>query len=171
MVENLRIGQRVLLNGVVYVVEEMAHKKMVEMIEQGKELPIPLAGQVLFYATSTPARPGRKVGSIGPSTSERMDLYTPQLIARGLKGMIGIGRRSPEVIKATMKHKAVYFAAVGGASALNAGYVKSGELAAYPELGDEAIHKLVLEGLPVIVVYDIFGGNLYDESIRIYADM
>lgn len=170
IVESLRMGQRVLLNGVVYAAEEMAHKKMVEMIKQGKELPIPLAGQVLFYAASSPARPGRKVGSIGPSTSERMDPYTPQLIARGLRGMIGKGKRSSEIIKAMIKFKAVYFAAIGGASALNAGYVKSSRVVGFPELGDEAIYELVLENLPVIVVNDIFGGNLYEESARIYAD-
>jgi len=170
MVESLRIGQRVLLSGVVYAVEEMAHRKMMEMIEQGKELPILLAGQVLFYLTSTPAKPGRKVGSIGPSLSERMDPYTPQLIARGLRGMIGRGKRSPEIIKVMIDYKAVYFVAVGGVSALNAGFVKSSEVAGYPELGDEAICALVLEDLPVIVVHDVFGGNLYEESVRIYAD-
>ncbi|MFZ5632964.1 MAG: fumarate hydratase C-terminal domain-containing protein [Bacillota bacterium] len=168
-VENLRIGQRVLLNGVIYTAEEKSHRRMVEALSQGCELPFPIANQVLFYATFSPAKPGYLCGSAGPSNSERFDPYTPQLIARGLKGMIGKGMRSPEVIKAMKRYKAVYFAAVGGASALIARSVKSYRVVAYPELGEEAVCELVVEDMPVIVVNDVLGGDLYEESTRIYA--
>jgi len=168
-VESLRIGQRVLLNGVIYTAEEEAHRKMVESLMRGGELPFPLANQVLFYVTFSPVKPGHLCGSAGPSTSERFDSYTPQLIARGLKGTIGKGARSPEIIKAMKRHKAVYFAAVGGASALIARTVRSCRVIAYPELGEEAVCELVVQDMPVIVVNDVLGGDLYEESTRIYA--
>jgi len=169
VVENLRIGQRVLLSGIVYTGRDAAHKKMVELLEQGKELPIPLAGQVIYYVGPSPARPGRVIGSAGPTTSGRMDAYAPRLIALGLKGMIGKGKRSPEVIRAMKQYKAVYFAAVGGAAALISRSIKSCRVVAYPELGPEAIHELVVEDFPVIVVNDVLGGDLYEEGAKIYA--
>jgi len=168
-VENLRIGQRVLLNGVIYTAEEKSHRRMAEALSQGCELPFPIANQVLFYATFSPAKPGSLCGSVGPSDSGHFDSYTPQFIARGLKGMIGKGVRSPEVIKAMKSYKAAYFAAVGGASALIARTVRSCRVIAYPELGDEAVCELVVEDLQLIVVNDVLGGDLYAESGRIYG--
>ncbi|AEG14942.1 Fe-S-containing hydro-lyase [Desulfofundulus sp. TPOSR] len=169
VVEKLRIGQRVLLNGILYTARDAAHKKMVELLDRGEELPIPIKGQVIYYVGPSPAKPGRVIGSAGPTTSGRMDPYAPRLIALGLKGMIGKGKRSPEVIKAMKQYKAVYFAAVGGAAALLARAIKSCRVVAYPELGPEAIHELVVEDFPVIVVNDILGGDLYEEGVKIYA--
>ncbi|HHW43140.1 Fe-S-containing hydro-lyase [Desulfofundulus thermobenzoicus] len=169
VVENLRIGQRVLLNGVIYTGRDAAHKKLVELLDRGEELPIPLKGQVIYYVGPSPAKPGRVIGSAGPTTSGRMDAYAPRLIALGLKGMIGKGKRSPEVIKAMKQYRAVYFGAVGGAAALIARSIKSCRVVAYPELGPEAIHELVVENFPVIVVNDILGGDLYEEGVKIYA--
>lgn len=169
VVEKLRIGQRVLLNGVLYTGRDAAHKKLVELLDQGLELPIELKGQVIYYVGPSPARPGQVIGSAGPTTSGRMDAYAPRLIALGLKGMIGKGKRSPEVIKAIKQHKSVYFAAVGGAAALISRCIKECSVVAYPELGPEAIHRLVVEEFPVIVVNDTLGGDLYEEGIKIYA--
>lgn len=169
VVESLHIGQRVLLNGVVYTGRDAAHKKMVELLDKGEELPIPLQGQVIYYVGPSPAKPGRVIGSAGPTTSGRMDAYAPRLLALGLKGMIGKGKRAPEVVEAMKKYKAVYFAAVGGAAALLARRVKSCRVVAYPELGPEAIHELVVEDLPVIVVNDVMGRDLYEEGVKIYA--
>ena len=168
MVESLRIGQRVLLNGVIYTAAEEAHRRMAETLRRGGELPFSIDGQILFYVSFSPAKPGRLCGSIGLSASDRLDEYSPQLIAQGLKGMIGKGVRSSETVKAMNKHKAVYFAAVSGASALIASLVKSCRVVAYPELCDEAIYELVVENLPLIVVNDVLGGDLYKESARIY---
>lgn len=169
VVESLRIGQRVLLNGVIYTGRDAAHKKMIELLDKGEDLPIPLKGQVIYYVGPSPAKPGRVIGSAGPTTSGRMDAYAPRLIALGLKGMIGKGKRSAEVIEAMKKYKAVYFAAVGGAAALLARRIKSCRVVAYPELGPEAIHELVVEDLPVIVVNDVVGRDLYEEGVKIYA--
>lgn len=171
VVEKLRIGQRVLLNGVVYTGRDAAHKKLVELLDRGEELPIPLKEQVIYYVGPSPARPGRIIGSAGPTTSGRMDAYAPQLIALGLKGMIGKGKRSPEVVEAMKQHRAVYFAAVGGAAALISRCIKSCRVLAYPELGPEAVHELVVEDFPVIVVNDVMGGDLYEEGIRNYAQV
>lgn len=168
-VEKLRIGQRVLLNGVLYTGRDAAHKKLVELLDQGQELPFDIRQQVIYYVGPSPAKPGYIIGSAGPTTSGRMDIYAPRLIAMGLKGMVGKGKRSPEVIKAMKQHKAVYFAAVGGAAALISKCIKSSEVVAYPELGPEAIHRLVVEDFPVIVVNDTLGGDLYEEGTKIYA--
>lgn len=169
MVENLRIGQRVMLNGLLYTGRDAAHKKLVELLDQGKELPVELKGQVIYYVGPSPAKPGAIIGSCGPTTSGRMDAYAPRLLALGLKAMIGKGKRTPDVIKAIKQHKSVYFAAVGGAAALISKCVKSCRVIAYPELGPEAIHELVVEDFPVIVVNDAIGGDLYDEGSKIYA--
>lgn len=168
-VENLRIGQKVLLNGVIYTGRDSAHKKMIELLDQGKPLPIDIKGQVIYYVGPSPAKPGQVIGSAGPTTSGRMDAYTPRLLALGLKGMIGKGKRTPEVIKAIKQYKSVYFAAVGGAAALISQSIKKSRVVAYPELGPEAIHELYVEDFPVIVVNDTLGGDLYDEGIKIYA--
>ncbi len=168
-VEKLRIGQKVLLNGVLYTGRDAAHKKMIELLDEGKPLPVDLKGQVIYYVGPSPARPGQIIGSAGPTTSGRMDAYVPRLLTQGLKGMIGKGKRAPEVIKAMKNYKAVYFAAVGGAAALISKCIKEAEVVAYPELGPEAIHRLVVEDFPVIVVNDTLGGDLYDEGTKIYA--
>lgn len=169
VVENLRIGQRVSLNGKIYTGRDAAHKKLVELIEQGKELPFDPKGQVIYYVGPSPAKPGKVIGSAGPTTSYRMDPYAPKLYALGLKATVGKGRRSPEVIKAMKQYKGVYLAAIGGAAALIAKSIKEAKVIAYPELGPEAIHELVVEDLPVIVVNDTLGGDLYDEGIKIYS--
>lgn len=168
-IEKLRIGQRVLLNGVLYTGRDAAHKKLVELLDSGQELPFNIQQQVIYYVGPSPAKPGYIIGSAGPTTSGRMDIYAPRLIAMGLKGMVGKGKRSPEVIKAMKQHKAVYFAAVGGAAALISKCIKSCEVVAYPELGPEAIHRLIVEDFPVIVVNDTLGGDLYEEGTKIYA--
>ena len=168
-VENLRIGQRVSLNGVIYTGRDAAHKKLVELIEQGKELPFDPKGQVIYYVGPSPVKPGKVIGSAGPTTSCRMDPYASKLYALGIKATIGKGRRSPEVIKAMKQYKGVYLAALGGAAALIARCVKKAKVIAYPELGPEAIYELVVEDLPVIVVNDTLGGDLYDEGIKIYS--
>lgn len=168
-VEKLRIGQRVAINGVIYTGRDAAHKKLVELLDSGQELPVNLQGQIIYYVGPSPTKPGQVIGSAGPTTSGRMDAYTPRLLTLGLKGMIGKGKRSPEVINAMRQHKAVYFAAVGGAAAIISKCIKSCKVVAYPELGPEAIHELVVEDLPVIVVNDTLGGDLYEEGSKIYA--
>jgi len=167
--EKLRIGQRVLLNGRIYTGRDAAHKKLVELLENGEELPIELRDQIIYYVGPSPAKPGKVIGSAGPTTSGRMDAYAPKLMAQGLRGMIGKGKRTPEVIKAMKQNKAVYFAAVGGAAALISKRIKSCKVVAYPELGPEAIHELEVEDFPVIVVNDSLGGDLYEEGLKIYG--
>lgn len=169
IVEKLRIGQRISINGIIYTGRDAAHKKLVDLLEQGKELPLDLKGQVIYYVGPSPTKPGQIIGSAGPTTSGRMDVYTPRLLALGLKGMIGKGKRLPEVINAIKQHKAVYFAAVGGAAAVISKCIKSCRVLAYPELGPEAIHELVVENFPVIVVNDTLGDDLYEEGSKIYA--
>lgn len=168
-VQKLRIGQKVLLNGVIYTGRDAAHKKLVELLNNGQELPMDLRGQIIYYVGPSPAKPEQVIGSAGPTTSGRMDLYAPRLIALGLKGMVGKGKRSPEVIKAIKQYKAIYFAAVGGAAALITKCIKKCDVVAYPELGPEAIHRLEVENMPVIVVNDTLGGDLYVEGTKIYA--
>ncbi len=170
VVEDLRSGDRVLVSGVIYAARDSAHKRLVELLDRGEELPVDLKGQVIYYVGPAPARPGRVIGSAGPTTSGRMDPYTPQLIAAtGLKGMIGKGYRSSEVKKALVDHKAVYFAAVGGAGALIARCIKRAEVIAYPDLGPEALHLLEVEDLPVTVINDCYGGDLYTEALARYS--
>lgn len=165
----LRIGQQVLISGKVYTGRDAAHKKMIELLDQGKELPVDLTGQIIYYVGPAPARPGQVIGSAGPTTSGRMDAYTPRLLAAGLKGMIGKGMRSEEVKEAMKKYKAVYFAAVGGAGALIARRIKKARVVAYPELGAEAIYELIVEDFPAVVVNDAWGGDLYVEGREKYA--
>ncbi len=169
VVEKLRIGQRVSISGKMYTGRDAAHKRLVDLIEQGKELPFDPKGQVIYYVGPTPAKPGKVIGSCGPTTSYRMDPYAPALYALGLKASIGKGRRSPEVIDAMKKHKGVYLAATGGAAALIARCIKEAKVIAYPDLGPEAIHELIVEDFPVVVVNDTLGGDLYDEGIKIYS--
>jgi len=165
----LKIGDRVLINGYIFTARDAAHARLCQLIDQGKDLPIDIQGQVIYFAGPSPARPGRPVGSIGPTTSYRMDPYSPKLIARGLKGMIGKGSRSQEVIEAMVRYKCVYFGATGGAAALLARTVKKAEVVAYEDLGPEAIRRLEVEDFPVIVVNDIYGRDLYQEGQRQYC--
>lgn len=169
-VSNLRIGQQVLINGVIYTGRDAAHKRLVELLDQGKDLPVDLKGQIIYYVGPSPAPPGRVIGSAGPTTAGRMDAYAPRLIEKGLKGMIGKGARSESVIEAMKEHGAVYFAAIGGAAALISKRIEEAEVVAYPELGPEAIYKLTVKDFPAIVVNDAFGGDLYQEGRKLYSE-
>jgi fumarate hydratase subunit beta len=157
----LNAGDSVLLSGWVYTGRDMAHRRLFEAIGRGESLPINLRDEVMFYAAPTPARPGKIIGSIGPTTSGRMDAFTPRLIEAGLRGMIGKGMRAPEVIEAIKKHQAVYFGAIGGIAALTAGCVRKATVAAYDDLGPEAILRLEIVELPLVVINDAHGGDLY----------
>jgi fumarate hydratase subunit beta len=168
-VQRLRAGDRVLLSGPVYTARDTAHLRLVQTIHDKKPLPFDLKGQVIYYAGPAPAPPGKSSGSVGPTTSSRMDLYTPALLNAGLRGMIGKGTRSADVRKAMVRHKAVYMAAIGGAGALIAQRVVSSETIAYPELGPEAIRRLEVSDLPLVVADDIYGGDLYEEGQKAYA--
>ncbi len=168
-VEKLRIGDRVEITGVIYTGRDAAHKRLVELLKSGKELPFDIKGQVIYYVGPSPAPPGRPVGAAGPTTSYRMDPYAPLLIENGLKGMIGKGARGPGVIEAMVKYKAVYFAAIGGAGALMARSIKKAEVIAYPELGPEAVRRLEVENFPVVVVNDVYGNDLYREGVKKYS--
>ena len=163
-VKELKAGDNVLLTGVMYVARDAAHKRMVEALDQGKPLPFDIKGQTIYYMGPSPARPGEVIGSAGPTTSGRMDVYTPRLIAEGLKGMVGKGMRSPAVKDALKKYKAVYLAAIGGAGALISRSIKKSEVIAYEELGAEAIRRIEVEDFPVIVINDIYGGDFYQEG-------
>jgi len=167
-VKRLKIGDRILINGVVYTGRDAAHKRLFDLLKGGKDLPFDIKGQIIYYVGPTPAKPGQAFGSAGPTTSYRMDAYSPSLIERGLKGMIGKGMRSEAVKEAMKKYKAVYFAATGGAGALLAKRVKKAEVVAYEDLGPEAIRRLEVEDLPVIVVNDVQGNDLYIEGEKKY---
>jgi len=167
-IENLKIGDRVLINGIIYTGRDAAHKRLVELINEGKPFPFDMVGQVIYYVGPTPPKPGQPIGSAGPTTSYRMDPYAPLLIAKGLKGMIGKGSRGAEVIEAMKKYKAIYFAATGGAGALLSKRIRKAEVVAYEDLGAEAIRKLEVEDFPVIVVNDIYGNDLYVEGAKRY---
>lgn len=162
----LKAGDRVKINGKIYTARDAAHKNMIELLARGEDLPVDLEGQVIYYAGPAPAKPGYVIGPVGPTTSGRMDSYTVPLLARGLKGMIGKGVRSAEVKAGLVKYGAVYFAAVGGAAALLSRRVKNARVAAYPELGPEAVTELEVEDFPVIVINDIYGNDLYSEGVK-----
>jgi fumarate hydratase subunit beta len=168
-VENLTAGDLVLITGTVYTARDAAHARLVELIEKGGQLPFDPAGQVIYFVGPTPAPPGKPIGSAGPTTSYRMDPYSPTMIEQGLKGMIGKGKRSDEVKAAMQKHKAVYFGATGGAGALISGTIKSAQVIAYDDLGPEAIRKLEVENFPAVVVNDCKGGDLYAQGRERYA--
>ena len=168
-VAGLRAGDRVLITGTMLTGRDAAHKRLVDLIEKGDELPVNLKGQIIYFVGPTPTRPGEAIGSAGPTTSYRMDAYSPILIEKGLKGMIGKGSRSREVVEAMVKHKAVYFAAVGGAAALISRRIVSSEVLAYEELGPEAIRRLQVKDFPVIVVNDTQGNDLYEQGVKEYA--
>jgi fumarate hydratase subunit beta len=161
-VKTLNAGDPVLLTGTVYTARDAAHKRLADLLKQGKQLPFDLEGAVIYYVGPTPARPGQVIGSAGPTTSYRMDPYTPVLLNSGLKGMIGKGLRSREVTKSIMDNCAVYFTAIGGAAALIAKAIVSAEIVAYEELGSEAIRKFEVRELPLIVTIDCKGQDLYE---------
>jgi fumarate hydratase subunit beta len=163
-IESLKAGDIVYLTGVIYTARDAAHKRLVDLLAEGKELPFDLTGSVIYFVGPTPPKPGEPIGSAGPTTSYRMDSYSPTLIANGQKAMIGKGKRNQAVKDACQEHKAVYFGATGGAGALIAKSIKSAEVIAYPELGPEAIRKLEVENFPVTVVNDSYGNDLYEEG-------
>jgi len=167
-VEGLNAGDRVLIRGVLYTARDAAHKRLVDLLDEGRDLPFDVKGQIIYYVGPTPARPGEVIGSAGPTTSYRMDPYAPRLIELGLKGMIGKGQRDAAVKEAIQKHRAVYFAAVGGAAALIARTIKKAEVIAYDDLGAEAVRRLEVEGFPAIVVNDCHGGDLFAEGVAKY---
>ena len=162
--KSLHAGDYVYVTGTIYTARDAAHKRMYESMHKGEALPIELNGNVLYYLGPSPAREGQIIGSAGPTTSSRMDKYTPEMLDKGLKGMVGKGKRSPEVIEAMKRNGAVYFAAVGGAGALLSKCIKKADVVAYDDLGTEAIRKLEIENLPVIVVIDKDGNNLYETA-------
>ena len=169
-VKKLHSGDYVYISGIIYTARDAAHKRMQEALDQGKELPIDMENNIIYYMGPSPAREGRPIGSAGPTTSSRMDKYAPKLLDLGLKGMIGKGKRSQEVKDAIVRNNAVYFAAVGGAGALLSKSITASEVVAYEDLGTEAIRKLTVENFPVIVVIDSDGNNLYETAIQKYAD-
>lgn len=164
----LKIGDRVLISGKILTGRDSAHKRLYELIQKGESLPVDIKGQIIYYVGPAPAKPGHVIGSAGPTTSYRMDPYAPLLMEHGLKGMIGKGVRSKTVRDAMKKHKAVYFAATGGAGALIAKNINAARIIAYEDLGPEAIRELEVIDFPVIVANDAFGGDLYEEGMEKY---
>ncbi|MEL7622599.1 MAG: Fe-S-containing hydro-lyase [Clostridiales bacterium] len=164
----LRAGDRVLISGTIYTGRDAAHKRLAALLEEGKELPLDIRNQIIYYVGPAPAPPGRAIGSVGPTSSYRMDRYAPLLIEKGLTGMIGKGLRGPAVIEAMKAHHAVYFAATGGAAVVIAKSIISQEIIAYEDLGTEAIHRLEVKDFPVIVAIDSLGNNLYETGREEY---
>ncbi|OFI06853.1 fumarate hydratase class I, aerobic [Clostridium acetireducens DSM 10703] len=169
-IKELRAGDRVLISGTIYTARDAAHKRLVNLIEKGENLPFNIKNNIIYYVGPTPAKPGNVIGSAGPTTSYRMDSYTPQLLDIGLKGMIGKGARSKEVIESIKKNGAIYFAAIGGAAALISKCIKKSEVIAYEDLGSEAIRKLEVEKFPAVVVVDCYGKDLYDIGKQKYLE-
>jgi len=163
-IEELTVGTKVLISGVIYTARDAAHQRLVQALGKSKKLSFGLRGQTLYYAGPSPARPGRIIGSIGPTTSDRMDIYTPRLLAAGIRAMIGKGSRSAEVREAMQKYKAVYFVTTGGAGALLAQSIKKVEVIAYDDLGTEAVRQLTVDNFPAIVANDIYGEDLFEQG-------
>ncbi len=163
-IHKLKCGDEVWLTGVMYTARDAAHKRFMCLLEEKQPLPIPIESAVIYYVGPCPAKPGEAIGSAGPTTSGRMDSYTTELLDKGLKGMIGKGDRSSEVIESMKKNKAVYFAAVGGAGALLASHIRRAEPIAFCDLGPEAVYRLEVERFPVFVAVDAFGENVYDRK-------
>ncbi len=168
VVEGLTAGTRVLISGVIYTGRDAAHKRLVAALDAGEELPFDLRGQTIYYVGPSPARPGQVIGSAGPTTSSRMDAFTPRLMEAGLRAMIGKGGRSAAVRKAIERYRGVYFVAVGGAAALIAKAIKAAEIVAYEDLGTEAIRRLEVDGFPAIVGNDAHGGDLFEQGQAAY---
>ena len=167
-IKSLKAGDMVFISGTIYTARDAAHKRLCEMLKAGEPMPFDFEGQVVYYAGPCPAKPGQPIGSVGPTTGGRMDAYSPTLIKEGLRVMIGKGSRSEEVINALKQYTGVYFAAIGGAAALMAKAVKEAEVIAFPELGTEAIRKLRVEELPVIVAIDSQGNDMYKLGVAKY---
>lgn len=168
-VKSLKAGDKVLLSGVIYTGRDAAHKRLIDTLNEGKTLPFDVKDQVIYYVGPAPAKPGQVIGSAGPTTSYRMDDLTVPLLEKGLSGMIGKGARSDKVVEGMKKNGAIYFAAIGGAGALIASAIKSSEVIAYEELGPEAVRKLVVEDMPVYVVIDSEGNDMYKSERAKYA--
>jgi fumarate hydratase subunit beta len=164
VIDRLTAGTQVLISGIIYSARDAAHKRLIQALDKGDKLPFDPAGQTIYYMGPSPAKPGQPIGSAGPTTSSRMDIYTPRLIAAGIRAMIGKGNRSTEVRKAIKKHKAVYLAAIGGAGAVLAKTIKRAEVIAYEDLGAEAILRLTVEDFPAVVANDIHGGDLFEQG-------
>lgn len=170
MVKTLKAGDSCLISGVIYTARDAAHKRLCELVKEGKELPLDIKDSIIYFVGPTPARPGEAIGSAGPTTSYRMDAYSPTLIELGLTGMIGKGKRGSEVIEAMKKHGAVYFGAIGGCGALLAKCIKEAEVIAYDDLGAEAIRRIVVEDFPAVVIIDSEGNNLYETGKQNYLN-
>lgn len=168
--KKLKAGDSCLITGTIYTARDAAHKRLCDLIAQGKGLPLDIKDSIIYYVGPTPEKPGQAIGSAGPTTSYRMDAYSPQLIALGQTGMIGKGKRGPEVIEAMKKHGAVYFGAIGGCGALLGKCIKKAEVIAYDDLGAEAIRKLYVEDFPVVVIIDSDGNNLYETGRKSYLE-
>jgi fumarate hydratase subunit beta len=167
-VEKLTVGTRVLISGIIYTARDMAHCQLIQALDKGGKLPFDLDGQTLYYMGPSPAPPGKIIGSAGPTTSSRMDSYTPRLLAAGIRAMMGKGSRSPEVRAAILKYEAVYLATIGGAGALLTRAIKRAEVIGYEDLGTGAIFRLEVENFPAIVANDIYGGDLFEQGKREY---
>ena len=168
VIEQLHAGDKVSITGTIYVGRDSAHKRMVAALDAGQPLPFDPQGQVIYYMGPSPAKPGDPIGSAGPTTSGRMDAYTPRMLEAGLKGMVGKGNRTQAVRDAIRKYKAIYLAATGGAGALIAKSIQKSETVAYPELGAEALLRLEVVDFPAIVVNDIYGGDAYEDGVKAY---
>ena len=168
-IEDLKSGDQVLISGVIYTGRDAAHKRMIELIDKDEPLPFDTRGQIIYYVGPTPPKPGKVIGSAGPTTSGRMDAYAPKMMSKGLKGMIGKGYLSAEVKGAIRQNKCIYFGAIGGAGAYLARQIQSAEVVAYEELGPEAIRRLEVVDFPAVVIHDAFGGDLYAEGQKKYA--
>lgn len=169
VIEELKAGDMVYISGIVYTGRDAAHKRMCESLKEGSEMPFDFEGAAIYYAGPCPPKPGKPIGSVGPTTSGRMDLYSPALMEKGLKVMIGKGLRDANVKEAIIKHKGIYFAAIGGAAALMGKCVESAEVIAYEDLGTEAIRRLTVKELPVIVAIDSKGNDMYNEGRKQYV--
>lgn len=166
----LKAGDSCLISGVIYTARDAAHKRLCELVAEGKEMPLDAKDAIIYFVGPTPAKEGQAIGSAGPTTSYRMDAYSPTLIKEGLTGMIGKGKRGPEVIDAMKEHGAVYFGAIGGCGALLSKCIKKAEIIAYEDLGAEAIRRLEVEDFPVVVIIDSEGNNLYETGKKAYLD-
>lgn len=163
-VKDLRIGDSILLTGTIYTGRDAAHKRLVDLLERGEKLPINIEDEIIYYVGPTPPKPGKVIGSAGPTTSYRMDSYAPKLLELGMRGMIGKGVRSKEVIESIVKNKGVYFGAIGGVGALISKCIVNSEVVLYEDLGAEAVRKIEVKELPLIVIVDSYGNNLYEEG-------
>lgn len=169
-ISNLKAGDSVLLSGVIYSARDAAHKRLIELLDEGKELPLNIKDETIYYVGPSPAKPGKVIGSAGPTTSYRMDAYAPTLMDLGLRGMIGKGARNDEVIEAIKRNKSIYFGAIGGAAALIGKSIIKSEIIAYEDLGAEAIRRMEVKDMPLVVIIDSQGNNLYDIGQKNYLE-